>query len=736
MNDSEKIRARAHVERYVWILAVVWTVIIAASLVWNVIQVRRNTLEAARIQARAAFEKDVIYRRWNAEHGGVYALVTEETRPNPYLKVSERDVMTPLRKPLTLINPAYMTRQVHELAEEKYGVRGHITSLNPIRPDNAPDPWETEALRAFERGKTEDSSVEKMEGEGYMRLMRPLITEKGCLKCHAAQGYQEGDIRGGISVSVPLEPLWAISRMHVLTLVLGHVLLWLMGLVGVVLGTRRLRWSERERNRAAEALQKAKEKAEAANRAKSVFLANMSHELRTPLNAVLGFSQLMQQNPETSPSQREDLEIINRSGQHLLALINDVLDMSKIEAGRIALKIEPFDLGELVRDVMDMMHRRAEGRGLQLILDQSSDFPRYVEADSAKLRQILINLLSNAVKYTEEGGVTIRLGATPAYGSKAPNLQSSIFNLQFEVEDTGIGITKQDLEHIFQPFEQLGIHPKQGGTGLGLALTKQFVEMMDGEIGVESTVGKGSLFYVEIPVRRVDEDKIAQVEPSRGRVVGLESGQPGYRILIVEDQQDSRLLLKKLLEPVGFAVREAVNGEEAVHVFQEWKPHFIWMDRRMPVMDGLEATRRIKAIEGGKETVIVALTASVMEEQRNEVLAAGCDDFLRKPFREAEIFKTMAKHLGVRYLYAEEPTEPAAPEAKIEPGRIADSLAALSPETLSELKKSVEEIDLEATQRIIERISERDRALAEALGGLLKNFRFDILQELTKEVKQ
>jgi len=256
MNDSEKIRARAHVERYVWILAVVWTVIIAASLVWNVIQVRRNTLEAARIQARAAFEKDVIYRRWNAEHGGVYALVTEETRPNPYLKVSERDVMTPLRKPLTLINPAYMTRQVHELAEEKYGVRGHITSLNPIRPDNAPDPWETEALRAFERGETEVSLLGEMKGKEYMRLMRPLTTEKGCLKCHAAQGYQEGDIRGGISVSVPMEPLWAIAQRNITTLAVGHILLWLIGLGWLILGTQQLRRSERERNRAEEKLKK------------------------------------------------------------------------------------------------------------------------------------------------------------------------------------------------------------------------------------------------------------------------------------------------------------------------------------------------------------------------------------------------------------------------------------------------------------------------------------------------
>lgn len=218
MKDSEEFNIRSsRLVIFAWVLAVVWTLIITASLVWNVIQGRRNTLEAARIQARAAFEKDVIYRRWNAEYGGVYVLLTERTQPNPYLDVPERDITTPLGRSLTLINPAYMTRQVHELAEEQYGVLGHITSLNPIRPDNAPDPWETEALRTFERGKTEYSSVEKIEGKEYMCLMRPLITEKGCLKCHAAQGYEEGDISGGISVSVPLEPLWAISRMHVLT---------------------------------------------------------------------------------------------------------------------------------------------------------------------------------------------------------------------------------------------------------------------------------------------------------------------------------------------------------------------------------------------------------------------------------------------------------------------------------------------------------------------------------------
>ena len=248
---------------YLWALTVVWTVVVTASLLWNVHQVKRGTLEAARIQARVAHNKDIIYRFWGTRHGGVYVPVTEETQPNPYLSdIPERDITTPSGKLLTLMNPAYMNRQVYELMEKEEGVLGHITSLNPIRPKNAPDIWEAEALKAFERGQTEISSVEEMEGEDYMRLMRPLITEKSCLKCHSVQGYREGDIRGGISVSIPMESLLDISHINMLLLAFGHAFIWLIGMGGIALGTFRLSKSEKERTRAEEALQKAHDELE------------------------------------------------------------------------------------------------------------------------------------------------------------------------------------------------------------------------------------------------------------------------------------------------------------------------------------------------------------------------------------------------------------------------------------------------------------------------------------------
>jgi PAS domain S-box-containing protein len=261
-NLSDKTRKRfSRWQSAAWGLAITWTIVVAISLVWNIDLIERNTLEAARIQARAFYEKDVLYRRWNAGHGGVYVPVTEEARPNPYLShLPERDITTSSGKELTLINPAYMTRQVFELMMTESDFGGHITSLNPIRPENEADSWETAALEGFEQGELESSSLEEFEGEEYLRLMRPLFTEEGCLQCHESQGYQVGDIRGGLSVSIPMEPLRAIERTRIFELVRSHIVLYLIGMAGGILSVQFLRTSEQERVQAGETLQESEQR--------------------------------------------------------------------------------------------------------------------------------------------------------------------------------------------------------------------------------------------------------------------------------------------------------------------------------------------------------------------------------------------------------------------------------------------------------------------------------------------
>ncbi|MFC1555094.1 DUF3365 domain-containing protein, partial [candidate division KSB1 bacterium] len=253
MSSNNKKVHPFHLRHYFWIIVSVWTIVLVVSVLWNLRQAKLKTIEIARVESRIAYDKDVIYRRWNAGHGGVYVPITDETEPNPYLSdIIDRDIETPSGLQMTLMNPAYMTRQVHELAEGENGVYGHITSLNPIRPENAADPWEAEALQAFELGLSEVSSLEKIEGKEYLRLMRPLITEAGCLKCHAAQGYIEGDIRGGISVSIPMEPLYVIMNKEKLRLSIFHTLIWVTGLCFVFLGMFRIKKVEHKRRRAEE----------------------------------------------------------------------------------------------------------------------------------------------------------------------------------------------------------------------------------------------------------------------------------------------------------------------------------------------------------------------------------------------------------------------------------------------------------------------------------------------------
>lgn len=465
----------------------------------------------------------------------------------------------------------------------------------------------------------------------------------------------------------------------------------------------------------------AQEKAEAANLAKSKFLASMSHELRTPLNAILGFSHLMQIDGNRSDADRKTLEIINKSGEHLLTLINDVLDMAKIEAGQLTIENTLVALEDMTRYIVDLMRVRAEEKGLQLLLDQNPTVPHFVKSDDAKLRQVLINLVGNAVKFTDQGRVILRLDAKPA--DTAERLL-----LIFEVEDSGIGIAAEDQTRIFDPFIQASSLRLQKGTGLGLSISRTYVEQMGGRVSVESTPGKGSIFRVEVPVKRAENSEIRGAEIKRQPIVGLEPGQPEYRILIVEDQMENWLLLRRLMKDAGFSVRVASNGKEGVEAFQEWRPHFIWMDIRMPVMDGLEATRRIRKLDGGTEVKIVAITASVFREEFENVIAAGMDDLIRKPYRSENLFECLTHKLGVRFLRKEAPaTVVPAPTMPLHP----EALMTLPPDLRQELTHALLSLNDVQINKSICRVSEHDTVLGGTLTRYAQQLNYtEILQAL------
>ncbi|NHC36158.1 hybrid sensor histidine kinase/response regulator [Scytonema millei] len=503
--------------------------------------------------------------------------------------------------------------------------------------------------------------------------------------------------------------------------------------IGVYWLTRQLKISREQLENYSHKLEQKAQEAEAANLAKSEFLANMSHELRTPLNAILGFTQLMSRDRSLNAAQLENLDTINRSGEHLLTLINDVLSMAKIEAGRTILNENSFDLYELLDSLEEMLQLKAEAKGLQLIFERTPEVPQCVRADESKLRQVLINLLGNAIKFTQAGGAILRV-RTKQDKQEVSQLQPNNCILHFEVEDTGPGIAPSELERLFKPFVQTEAGRKSHeGTGLGLTISQQFVRLMGGEIAVSTTLGHGTIFSFEIPV---SPTAVVEVPPRQHyrRVIGLAPDQPKYRILVVEDKWENRQLLVKMLESVGFEVREAENGEEGVAIWETWQPQLIWMDMRMPVMDGYEATRQIKAHLKGHATIIIALTASAFDEERAVVLSAGCNDFVRKPLREEVIWEKMMQYLGVRYIYedTQQAAIPSQQEEKEPYTLTAQSLRVMPPEWVVELHQAALRTDEKLIFDLLEQIPQDYTPMATALADLVNNFRIDKIIDLTQ----
>ncbi len=475
-----------------------------------------------------------------------------------------------------------------------------------------------------------------------------------------------------------------------------------------------------ERKQAVQKLAAATATAETANQSKSDFLANMSHELRSPLNAILGFTHILKESA-LSADQKEKLEIIYNSGEHLLALINDILDISKIEAGHVTLSESEFDLYRLLDELQQMFYSAASAKGLQIKVKRSPDLPRIIYSDRLKLRQIIINLLSNALKFSDTGTVTLTAGKSPAQ------------KLTFAVTDTGFGIAPDDQARLFDAFVQTesGLNAHEG-TGLGLAISREYVHLLGGKLGVTSAIGKGSTFSFEISATLVETTlslNESYQSPAAGRVIGLALNQPTCRILVVDDVDLNRKLLTYLLTNAGFEVQEAINGKDAIAQWQTWRPHLIWMDLRMSAMSGEEATQAIKSLDVENQTRIIALTASVFDNDRATALASGCDDFVSKPVRATEVFEKIAQHLNVRYRYAEAIFE--TPEEPITPALLAQA----SSEWKHALMQATLDLDDEAILALVAQLPPEQFPLAQSVEKCVKNLAYKNLLKIIQEAE-
>ncbi len=614
-----------------WFFAIGWSIFIILICGFFIWQTDRQSLALAKVQAIAAFEKDILYRRWNAMQNGVYVPVSETTLPNEYLQVPNREIVVNGRT-LTLINPAYMTRMVHEMGYFQNGVSSHITSHAPLRPQNMCDSWECEALQHFQQGGKEYSSLEDINSAPYLRFMRPLLTEESCLKCHAQHGFTLGSIRGGISISVPLEPLWTITRPHKLALLAVVLLFGTLGLFGSFWMNHRIRLQLKEKEIAALQAKELATKANIANQAKSEFLANISHEIRTPLNGVLGMLQLLSSS-DPQHEQKDYVDSALAAGNGLLRIINDILNFSKIEAGKIDFENNLINLSDLVSSVIASLQSLTNAKRVLFCIDIAPDFPHAIVADEIRLCQIFYNLIGNAVKFTDQGSITITVTGQSA--------TDDAYRVECRIKDTGIGIAPEKQEFLFEPFVQAdgSLRRNYQGTGLGLSIVKRLLDLMEGHIAMESIPGVGTEVIFDLLANLPDSGPLPKAETKLSPPLEHTT----KRVLVVEDEAINAKVVTNILANLDHIPTHVDSGFKALEILRDQQFDCILMDIQMPKMDGLETTAHIRKSTSLNchQIPIIALTAHAMEGDKERFLASGMDGYLSKPIQIKELTKVL-----------------------------------------------------------------------------------------------
>jgi len=616
------------------LLLLLWSMLLAALFTWSAISEKKHVNDVALRQARAFFQQIVSTREWNAEHGGVYVMVSNGVMPNPYLIDKERDITTVSGQTLTKINPAYMTRRISEILSDNAGVSFHITSLNPLRPNNAPDLWEKKALLGFENGDPEHFQlVDEAEKQEYFRYMAPLVATENCLPCHSELSGKSGGIRGGISVTIAAAPLLRLGQDNINRMGMGYLLIGIVGFFGIGASTLQI-------------LRK-REQAEAANRMKSMFLANMSHDMRTPLTGIIGMAELLRKDAR-SDQHKEYAAQLQLSAENLLDIVNDITDFSRLESGRMELAANTFSLSRLLESALGVVQFSCDRKGIRLNATIAPDVPDILQGDGFRLRQMLGNLLGNAVKFTDSGEISVHVSLcrNPHIHhalSEQPPQRSDECMLSFSVRDTGVGIQPSQQATIFESFTQgsEALSRGQAGTGLGLAITRQLVEMMGGTIEVQSQPGVGSTFTFTARFDLPQDLRVAaraitaaRTPPAAGTDASPRLRVRPLRILAADDNPLNRTYLKEVLTGMGHSVALAENGKEALAHLRDNPFDVVLMDVQMPIMDGLETTARIRS---GKEKGIpadipvVAVTAFSVEGDRERFLNAGMNAYISKP---------------------------------------------------------------------------------------------------------